>query len=132
MREFKKNYKNLKDQEKILEQIIKSIRLSTNHMNSDWNLDTQTQIGWDLLLKGFVTKDWQGIMEKLVPTRNWKDTMSIVAVWKTWLAMWKHRNSNIDYNTRYCTQVQDDNNKLSLQIIYTLRHLIDNSIQKVM
>ena len=134
LKEFKKNYKNFQDQENILDQIITSVRQSGNHMNSQWNLENQTKIGWDSMLKGFVTKEWQVITEKLVPKRSWRDTMSniIVAIWKTWIAMWKHRKSNIDYNARYCTQVQDDNNKLSLQIIYTLCHLIDNSIQKVM
>ena len=117
-----------------MDHIIKSVRQSSNHLNNHWNLENQTRLGWDLLLKGFVTKEWQVIMEKLVPKRSWRDTMSnfILAIWKTWIAMWKHRNSNIDYNARYCTQVQDVFNKLSLQIIYTLRHLIDNAIQKVM
>jgi hypothetical protein len=46
--------------------------------------------------------------------------------------MWKHQNNSIDYNTRFCTQFQDDNNKLRLQIIYTLRHFLGTSIQRVM
>ena len=73
-------------------------------------------------------------MEKLIPDHNWEDTMSsiIVALWQTWVTMWRHCNSSIDYNARYCTQVQDENNRLSLQIIYSLQHLLSKSIQKVM
>ena len=36
------------------------------HGQSQWNLENQTRIGWDTMLKGFVTKEWQAIMEKLV------------------------------------------------------------------
>ena len=42
MREIQKNYKNLQDQENMLDQIIKSVRQSDNHMNSNWNLENQT------------------------------------------------------------------------------------------
>ena len=70
MREIRKNYTNLQDQENILDQIIKSVRQSDNHMNSTWNLENQTDLGWDIFLKGQVTKEWQVIMEKLVPKRS--------------------------------------------------------------
>ena len=95
---------------------------------------TSNHVGWDQLLKGFITKEWNEVMENLVPDRNWEDTMAttIVALWQTWLAMWKHQNNSIDYNKMFCTQVQDDNNKLSLQIIYTLRHFLGTSINRVM
>jgi hypothetical protein len=46
--------------------------------------------------------------------------------------MWKQYNNSIDYNTRFCTQNQDDNNKLSLQIMYSLHHLLGTSINRVM
>ena len=56
----------------------------------------------------------------------------IVSIWKTWLVMWHQRNSTIDYNARYCTQVQDNNNQLSLQIVYDLRHKLGTNTNKVM
>ena len=121
VREIRKSYKDIQDQDHILSQILELARDSNNHMNSMWNLKHQTEIGWDLLLKGLVTKAWKEIAEKLVPDRNWKDTLSriIVALCQTWLDMWKNCKCTIDYNTRYCTQVQDDNNKVSLQIFDT-------------
>ena len=56
----------------------------------------------------------------------------IISFWKTWLSMWHHKNTTIEFNAQYCTQVQDDNNRLSLQIVYNLRHRLGANINKVM
>ena len=130
----RKSFKGVQNQDNILTQIVDSVRSKTNHIDSKWSLEQQTEIGCGLLLKGLVTKDRKEVMEKLIPDRNWQDTMStiIVALWQTWVTMWRHRNNSIDHNARYCTQVQDDKNRLSLQTIYSLQHLLSKSIQKVM
>ena len=46
--------------------------------------------------------------------------------------MWKHRNDSIDSNARYCAQVQNNNNCLSLQIIYSLQDMLSPIIHQVM
>ena len=95
-----------------------------------WKMETQTEIGWELLLKGLVTKEWKSVTAELAQNCNWEDTMSAIstALWQTWLAMWRRRNCSIDFNARYCTQVQDDNNRLSIQMIYGLRNMLGKSI----
>jgi hypothetical protein len=97
-------------------------------------MDAQSANGWELLLKGMVTKEWKPVMEHLPPDQNWEDFMSkiIISLWKTWLSMWHQRNRTIDYNAQYCTQVQDDNNRLSLQIVCKFRHKLGANINKVM
>ena len=99
-----------------MEQILESARHKTNCIDSKWEMEAQSTIGWELLLKGMVTKEWKPVMEHLAPDRNWEDVMRkvVVSLWKTWLFMWHQRNSTIDYNARYCNQVHDDNNQLSL------------------
>jgi hypothetical protein len=77
------------------------------------------------MLKGYASLEWKTLMEILNPRKKWHDTMSIIVVsyCKTWLAMWRHRNDSMDSNTRYCAQMTDNNDKLSLHIIYTLRNM---------
>jgi Reverse transcriptase (RNA-dependent DNA polymerase) len=132
--EIDKTMKGWKGADNLCEQILESARSKTNCINSTWQMNAQSEIGWELLLKGKVTADWQPVIENLAPDRNWEEVMSnvIVSLWKTWLSMWQHRNSTIDYNARYCTQVQDDNNRLSLHIIYNLRHCLGTNINRVM
>ena len=103
-------------------------------MDNKWKMEAQTEIGWELLLKGLVAKEWKSVTEELPPNCNWEDTMItiITALWQTWLAMWRQRNSSIDFNARYFTQVQDNNNRLSIQMIYSLRSMLGKSINKVM
>jgi len=131
---IKKKGKAIQDQDNILEQIIDSARNQSNKMDNKWKMETQNEIGWGLLLKGLVTKEWKSVTEVLAPKSNWEDTMStiITALWQTWLDMWRQRNNSIDFNARYCTQVQDDNNRLSIQMIYSLRNMLGKSINKVM
>ena len=71
----RKSFKGVKNQENILTQILESARSKTNHMDSKWSLEQQTNIGWGLLLKGLVTKDCKEVMEKLIPDRNWEGTI---------------------------------------------------------
>ena len=74
------------------------------------------------------------LLNYLAPKKHWEEVMSdvIVAIWLTWLEMWKHRNDSFDSNARYCAQVQNDNNRLSLQIIYSLQDILSPIIQRVM
>ena len=73
-------------------------------------------------------------MNKLVPDKRWTETMGkiVAGVWRTWLAMWRIRNSSIDANTRYCAQMIDDNNRLSLHIIYSLKERLSRTVQQTM
>jgi hypothetical protein len=132
--EISKTMKGLKGADNLWEQLLDSARTKTNCIDSIWNMNEQSVLGWEFLSKGKVTKDWKPVIENLAPDQNWEDVMSnvIVSLWKTWLSMWYHRNSTINYNARYCTQVQDDNNRLSLKIIYNLRHRLGTNINKVM
>jgi hypothetical protein len=97
-------------------------------------MSTQDEIGWGLLLKGLVTKEWKSVTEELAPNSNWEDSMStiITALLQTWLAMWRQMNSSINFNASYCTQVQDNNNRSSIQMIYSLRNMLGKPINKGM
>ena len=110
------------------------IVLQSNQMDVVWTFQEQNEIGWDKLLTGFVSQDWQKVMNKLVPDKRWTETMGkiVAGVWRTWLAMWRLRNSSLDTNTRYCAQMIDDNNRLSLHIIYSLREMLSRSVQQTM
>ena len=132
--EMKKTFSEIKDTENILTQIFDSIVLQSNQMDVVWTFQEQNEIGWDKLLTGFVSQDWQKVMNKLVPDKRWTETMGkiVAGVWRTWLAMWRLRNSSLDTNTRYCAQMIDDNNRLSLHIIYSLRKMLSRSVQQTM
>ena len=133
---LKRNGKIFRIKTDILEQIIDSARNQKNKMDNKWKMETQNEIGWGLLLKGLVTKELKSVTEELAPNRNWEDTMStiITALWQTWFAMWRQRNNSINFNARYWTQVQDNNNRLSIKMIYSLQNMLGpgKSINKVM
>ena len=102
-------------------------------MNPRWRFENQDEVGWDYLLKGLISNEWKEVIEFQSPKNHWEEVMSNfrVAIWQKWLGMWKHRNDSIDSNARYCTQVQNDNNCLSLQIIYSLQDMLSPIIQQV-
>ena len=81
-----------------------------------------------------MSHEWKVMIQTLSLGKNWKETMRvvIVALLKTWLTMSRKSNISIDANTRYCIQVQDDNNKLSLQITYRLRHILNKLVNRMM
>jgi hypothetical protein len=82
----------------------------------------------------YVSQEWQKVMNKLVPDKSWTKTMGkiVAEVWRTWLAIWRLRNSSIDANKRYCAQMIDDNNRLSLHIIYSLKEMVSRAVQQTM
>ena len=123
-----------KDHEELFIQIWESVIYGSNKINTKWPVNNQDDIGWDYLLKGLISKDWKEVIEFIAPKKQWEEVMSdvIVAIWQTWLEMWKNRNESIDSNARYCAQVQNDNNRLSLQIIYSLQDMLSPIIQRVM
>jgi hypothetical protein len=86
------------------------------------------------LLMEYVSQEWQKVMNKLVPDKSWTKTMGkiVAEVWRTWLAIWRLRNSSIDANKRYCAQMIDDNNRLSLHIIYSLKEMVSRAVQQTM
>ena len=43
----RKSFKGVQNQDNILTQILDSARSKTNHMDSKWSLEQQTEIGWD-------------------------------------------------------------------------------------
>ena len=132
--EIQKALPEVKNKENLFKQIIESTMYQSNKMDGEWIFEDQDQIGWDNMLKGYVSLEWKTVMETLNPRKKWQDTMSIIVVsyWKTWLAMWRHRNDSMDSNTRYCAQMTDDNNKLSLHIIYTLRNMLSKAVNRIL
>jgi hypothetical protein len=52
--EVKKTLPELTNQEDIIERIIQSASLKTNHTDEKWNLEVQNDIKWNLLLKAMV------------------------------------------------------------------------------
>jgi hypothetical protein len=103
-------------------------------MDVVWMFQEQNKIGWEKLLTGFVSQEWQKVMNKLIPDKRSTETMGkiVAGVWRTWLAMWRLRNSSLDANIRYCAQVIDDNNRLSLHIIDSLREMLSRRVQQTM
>ena len=65
--------KGVRGDEDLLEQTLDSARHKTNCKDSKWEMEVQSTIGWELLLKGMVTNDWKSVMEHLSPNRNWED-----------------------------------------------------------
>ena len=132
--EIQKALPEVNDKDNLFRQIIESTIYQCNKMDGKWLFEDQDQIGWDYMLKGYVSLEWKTLMETLNPRKKWHDITSIIVVsyWKKWLAMWRHWNDSMDSNTRYCAQVTDDNNKLSLQIIYTLRDMLSKAVNRIL
>ena len=132
--EIQKALPAVKGKDNLIRQIIESAMYHSNKMESNRVFKDQERIGWEYILKGYISSEWKTVMEDLNPGKKWQNTMSkiVVGFWKTWLVMWRHRNDSMDANTRYCMQVIDDNNTLSLHIIYTLRDMLSRSMQRIM
>ena len=59
--------KGLSGVDELWEQIFESARTKTNCIDSTWKMNEQSALGWELLLKNKVTKDWQPVIEHLAP-----------------------------------------------------------------
>jgi L-rhamnose mutarotase len=67
---MKKTFTEIKDTENILTQIFDSVVLQSNQMDVIWTFQEQNKIGWEKLLTGYVSQEWQKVMNKLVPDKG--------------------------------------------------------------
>jgi hypothetical protein len=46
----------------------------------------QSQVGWHMILRGFITCEWEAVAKILAPEGKWIDTIStiIMVIWKIW------------------------------------------------
>ncbi len=101
-------------------------------MNNDFVL--QSQIGWDMVFRGFVTAEWKIITTSLKPKGKWIETMCLIiaTLWKIWKEMWAHCNNSIEPLSRYHAQIQNNTNILNLQIVYSPRANFPEHPQQVL
>jgi hypothetical protein len=73
-----KEIKGLKVDDGTLEQILDSAQNMTNFINSRWKIERQSEIGWELLLKGMITEEWKPVMEHLASDRHNRLSLKII------------------------------------------------------
>jgi hypothetical protein len=98
-----------------MHQILDSIAYKQNCFSTDNPFLVQNQIGWDEILRGFITNEWESITSPLKQKGNWTKTMSLIisTLWKIWKEMWTHRNNSIDPLSQYQAQMQYNTNILN-------------------
>ena len=96
--------------------------------------ELQSKIDWKYALRGFLTSEWEPVMLILRPKYKWTETTGamISIIWKIWKEMWIHHNKSIDPSARYISQMQSNNNILTLQIIYSLCQNFPARLQRVL
>jgi hypothetical protein len=119
MQEIQKSLKIDDSHQPLMHQIFDSIAYKRNCFSTDNPFLVQNQIGWDKILRGFITNEWESITSSLKQNGNWTKTMGLImsTLWKIWKEMWTHRNNSIDPLSQYQAQMQYNTNILKLQII---------------
>ena len=73
----------------LIHQIFDSIAYKKESITISTSFVHQNKLGWDMVLQGFLTPEWEAIANVLKPTRKWKDTLSlmITVTWIKWQEM---------------------------------------------
>lgn len=118
----------------LIHQIIESVTRRENCMIPMARFELQSKIDWKYALRGFLTSEWEPVMLILRPKYKWTETTGamISIIWKIWKEMWIHHNKSIDPSARYISQMQSNNNILTLQIIYSLCQNFPARLQRVL
>jgi hypothetical protein len=90
----------------------------------------QIEHGWDKVIRGFLTNEWQAEINQLSETIKSPEDYStiIMMLWETWENACKQRNLDFDSTDRYEYQQREYQTTVDLNIIYRCKQYLDQKL----
>jgi hypothetical protein len=110
--------------------IITTMILGPQDNETKEKFKQQLKQGWDKVIRGFLTNEWQTEINQLSETiKNPEDFSKIImALWETGEYAWKQRNTDFNPTNRYKYQQREYQTTIDLNIIYQFRQYLDQEL----
>jgi hypothetical protein len=135
---YDKTCKKLKitseEEKRKIHRIITTMILGPQHNETKEKFKQQLKHGWDKVIRGFLTHEWQTEIDQLSETIKNPEGFSIIimTLWETWENAWKQRNIDFNPTDRYDYQQREYQTTIDLNIIYQCRQYLDQEIANLL